>query len=71
MPTKNTALAALAELEDDETSTKGGTQQCFEHSMAAARQSMGADPSSLDDMHSCEDWPQWDISIKQELDQHE
>ena len=30
----------------------------------------GADPTNLNDAHSCKDWPEWDASINWELIQH-
>jgi len=31
---------------------------------------VGGDLTNLKDAHSCDDWPQWDASIKRELHQH-
>ena len=70
IPTENTALLTLAEMGEDEAGVEGMTHHPFEFSMAAVTHSMGTDPSSLDDACSRKDWPHWDESIKQELDQH-
>ena len=71
MPTDSSALVTFIELEEGTTpETEGELHHPFEYLMAVAPRNMGLDPTSLSDARSCDDWPQWDVSIKQELDQH-
>ena len=71
MPTDSSALVTLIELEEATTPETEGESHCpFKYSMAAAVCNTGLDPTSLSDACSHDDWLQWDVSIKQELDQH-
>ena len=58
MPSNNSALVTLTESEDE------GDLQCSPGiAMEASKCDAGTDPTNLNDAHSCEDWPQWDMSI--------
>ena len=65
MPSNNSALVALTESEDE-----GDLQRSPGIAMVASKCSVGTNPTNLNDAWSCEDWPQWDMSIQRELDQH-
>ena len=68
MPTENSAMVTLVELEDDPTRTKGETRP--NEPLMALAGNAGADPTNLNDARSHKDWPEWDASINWELEQH-
>ena len=68
MPTENSAMTTLVELEDDPTRTKGETRP--NEPLMALACNAGANPTNLNDAHSRKDWPEWDASINWELEQH-
>ena len=57
------ATLALAE--------EGNESNTFEFAMAAAVQAVGNDPVNIAQAKQLDDWPDWDKSIQNELDQHE
>jgi Reverse transcriptase (RNA-dependent DNA polymerase) len=71
MPNDSLALVTLIEIEEGTTpETEGESHRPFKYLMVAAVCNTGLNLTSLSDAQSRDDWPQWDASIKRELDQH-
>jgi hypothetical protein len=70
-PTDSSALATLIDLEEaTNAETDGETHLPLRSPAAAEVHDVGDNLTSINNTHSCNDWPQWDASIKQELRQH-